>query len=845
MNFRAEESRSSALREDTLTLREELNKLYLSRDLSDQQRIETEEMLTIAEKQRAELEYQLEKMQFENGDVRNQLEKFTSSNDNISQQLQEFIAKTHDLETERDHLRAQVADQQTDIQSLKKELLTAEQMRLDLDAVKSNLLEKMNLCEMNKEKIELELGQLMRERSDLSNQLTAIGNKRDQVADELSRTQQRLEQSNEMNSRLNRNLEELSKEIAEKSILIEAHEKEIQRQQEHFAALRSEKESLEGILFDTNTNLEASQNRCEQLDREVHELITRQENLKSKIVQLTKDVESSERRWQETKVQMSNALSNQEAEFLQKINYLKSLGEENHKKWNDDKEQLKSEAESRLRNALQALETAKNTDIFNLKERIESLQLHFDSLNQQHEEAMIRAENEKQQSLLLAARDKQAVVDRLEASQRDLKTEVENLDRFRRETAARTDRDRTTIKQLNDDLAKLKLKSDELRLKLEEEMKKLDLKMSSLASERDVANKEVENIKSQLRSSEEKAVNMSAQLQETLRKLKETEMMSEGIRKELIDARRGLAECNIERDKYAMSNKELRDHVKRVESQRREQSRNLDEAISKLANLEEAKIALENDRTHITTLLKETQNSMTKLTQDHQAAQATLQKLQQTAGKKKDIEGELQARLNNESEERERLQQELQQMKKQMTDLDEKLQSTRQELGRVRCKTNQDEHRWYAREQELLTRVEDGRGREKCLEDQKHNLEVCLADATQQIQEIKARLGASEGRVRALDEQLSQLEACKKDIEYKLTSVLHTLKRIAGIHFDGTLTAPHRLMSPSRRFSPARAGKIFIFTSSPLYFVTILSNQAITMVEVLAVIVVWLTLIQK
>lgn len=103
--------------------------------------------------------------------------------------------------------------------------------------------------------------------------------------------------------------------------------------------------------------------------------------------------------------------------------------------------------------------------------------------------------------------------------------------------------------------------------------------------------------------------------------------------------------------------------------------------------------------------------------------------------------------------------------------------------------------------------MEDGKGREKCLEDQKHNLEVCLADATQQIQEFKARIGASEGRVRSLEEQLGQMESCKKDIEHKLTSVLYTLKRIAGIQFDGTLSVPHRLMSPSRRYSPARSGK--------------------------------------
>lgn len=436
--------------------------------------------------------------------------------------------------------------------------------------------------------------------------------------------------------------------------------------QEHFAALRSEKEALEGILFDTNTNLEASQNRCEQLDREVHELISKQETMKNKITQLTKELENCERRLQETKTQMNNALSNQEAEFLQKVNYLKQLGEDNLKKWNDEKEQLKNSAESRLHSSLQALETSKDGEIFNLKERLESLQLHLDSVIQQHEEVLIRCENEKQQALLLAHRDKQAVADKLEQTQRDLKTEFENADRALREFTARTDRDRTTIKQLNDDLNRLKTKFEEHKLRAEEDIRKIDLMLSSMTSERDLALKEVENLKIQLGLSEDRINGVTAQLQETNRKLKENENLCEGFRKELIDSKRLLAESNIERDKYVSTNKELRDHIKCAEGQRREQSRSLEEALQKMATLEESRNSIENDRTRIATLLKETQNNMTKLNQEHQSALANVQKLQQSGGKKEAMGNELQARLSSETDERERVQQELCQLKKQV-----------------------------------------------------------------------------------------------------------------------------------------------------------------------------------
>lgn len=221
------------------------------------------------------------------------------------------------------------------------------------------------------------------------------------------------------------------------------------------------------------------------------------------------------------------------------------------------------------------------------------------------------------------------------------------------------------------------------------------------------------------------------------------------------------------RDKYAGSNKELREHIKRVEGQRREQARSIEDAILKIAALEETRSTLENDKVRLQTILKETENNVIKLQQEVTATQSNLQKLQSCNTQKDVLEKEMQARLSNEIEEKERIQQEMHAMKKQMTDLDTNLHATRQELGRARCKSNQDDHRFHGREQELVVRIEDGRNREKRLEDQKHNLEVCLADATQQIQELKARLGGAEGRVRALDDQLMHSEGCKKDVSLK------------------------------------------------------------------------------
>lgn len=66
--------------------------------------------------------------------------------------------------------------------------------------------------------VELELGQVSRERGDLSNQLSSLAQKKESLNEELMRLRQRLEQANETNVRLNRDLEDLVKDKEEKQV---------------------------------------------------------------------------------------------------------------------------------------------------------------------------------------------------------------------------------------------------------------------------------------------------------------------------------------------------------------------------------------------------------------------------------------------------------------------------------------------------------------------------------------------------------------------------------------------------------------------------------------------------
>lgn len=57
--------------------------------------------------------------------------------------------------------------------------------------------------------------------------------------------------------------------------------------------------------------------------------------------------------------------------------------------------------EKKLQQNMHQLENEKDSEIMQLQQRAEELQQHLENVCQQHEEVLLRAENDKQQALLL------------------------------------------------------------------------------------------------------------------------------------------------------------------------------------------------------------------------------------------------------------------------------------------------------------------------------------------------------------------------------------------------------------------------------------------------------------
>lgn len=154
-------------------------------------------------------------------------------------------------------------------------------------------------------------------------------------------------------------------------------------------------------MFDTQTNLEASDIKLSQVEREQQELLVKQENLKGTVARLTKDLENSEKRCQDIKTSLSQQAGNMEAEYLQTITNLRKQSEDNARKLMEERDVVRVTLERQMQQSLQQLANEKDNELQQLQDRIESLQHHIENVCEQHEELLVRAENDKQQALLI------------------------------------------------------------------------------------------------------------------------------------------------------------------------------------------------------------------------------------------------------------------------------------------------------------------------------------------------------------------------------------------------------------------------------------------------------------
>ena len=137
-----------------------------------------------------------------------------------------------------------------------------------------------------------------------------------------------------------------------------------------------------------------------------------------------------------------------------------------------------------------------------------------------------------------------------------------------------------------------------------------------------------------------------------------------------------------------------------------------------------------------------------------------------------------------------------------MVETEASREALRKELANTQRKMGEVIEESRMKEKDYQMALEDSRRIERKMEDQRRNLEIQLENTGAENEELKLRLSGAEGRVNALEATLARLEGAKRDIEFKLSSIVSSLRRTIGFRQEMP-----RARSPvrSRSNSPRRS----------------------------------------
>ena len=131
-------------------------------------------------------------------------------------------------------------------------------------------------------------------------------------------------------------------------------------------------------------------------------------------------------------------------------------------------------------------------------------------------------------------------------------------------------------------------------------------------------------------------------------------------------------------------------------------------------------------------------------------------------------------------------------------------ESLRKELDNLRRKMAELEDESRLKEKQYQMALDESRHGEKRLDELRRQLESSLEGANADLGDLRLKVSAAEGRVKALECQLARVEETKQDVEFKLGSIVSSLRRSIGFSQSMPRSgSPLRARSPSpRRIRP-------------------------------------------
>ena len=123
----------------------------------------------------------------------------------------------------------------------------------------------------------------------------------------------------------------------------------------------------------------------------------------------------------------------------------------------------------------------------------------------------------------------------------------------------------------------------------------------------------------------------------------------------------------------------------------------------------------------------------------------------------------------------------------------------KKELSNLQRKYAELEDEIRQREKEFKSVMEESKRCERKAQEERRNVELALEGANNSLSEFRIQLSGAEGRIGALEAQLARVEGARKEAEFKLSSIVSSLRRSIGLRPSGLCKSRVSSKSPQRR----------------------------------------------
>nr|CDS29247.1 Rootletin [Hymenolepis microstoma] len=518
------------------------------------------------------------------------------------QKLQERLTNLEEVLSSRDQERSQLAHQvslladnerrlseernalRTECQQLRNEVL-----RIDAEAQLSSselvrLRNTIDRLENQRAQAEAEALRYNRERVELTEEVATTNQRAYASEEEIDTLRREISQHVSSMRRLNEEREELMRDKDDLTARLSLAERERHQLSDLVSKLRNDREVLDNEAFLAQRQITELKNKVEKQETDIANLNLRRNTLQAEVQRVRSDFEAELGKIQRQRDRLG-------AKYTAEVEELRANLAAAERRLAEAEEAAVQAVLRADRVAAEATKASmRETDRLGVSEREsqrwaeEQARLNHELILAQRERdnALLRAEQERQKVLALAAEDHATVRERIVLLQETITDLEKTLERTRREAKARCEKDEAVLKTAKEDLYNCLEKMEEFKKNHEKEVRDLRAQVKSLEATLEQTVHECNEAKLQLRLCEESQFSHRSEFSRTTKLLREAEESRNSLRGEVDDQRRQITELEGAKNALEGIVQELRRKLRDAEVQRTDQIRSLDEMRERL-----------------------------------------------------------------------------------------------------------------------------------------------------------------------------------------------------------------------------------------------------------------------